>query len=344
MASFAELNKILKKTQNNLIKISALNKDKIDKQKSLQAVNNQCINEFSRLLIAHLLKRNQKFRKFITRGISEAKKKGLEAARSNFMSVRKKDGYVITGLGQRVLDAYDIKITSFDEAVDNFLKKGILGSELKFEVICGDKNELDKIQVKSSNGKSYPLWMILEYGMFSKYENLYAIRKPRPAGMKLFQDPDIMNRLQRRKRIPEYLPMYAGKMEGYKYGRYSYDYRKIKKATKKQADFIVKIFKMANINSMLKSSSTRNKQRIFERKKTYGIQGRHFIYYSRMRVINILLNFTYWYMRDIRLDYMPNGDYYSQVTMVYADVYNRDETPDKREFLKAVRKQIDMMM
>ena len=63
-----------------------------------------------------------------------------------------------------------------------------------------------------------------------------------------------------------------------------------------------------------------------------------------MRVINILLNFTYWYMRDIRLDYMPNGDYYSQVTMVYADVYNRDETPDKREFLKAVRKQIDMMM
>jgi len=343
MASFAELNKALKKAHKYLIKASEANKEDINKQKTVQASHGEHVREFTKLLTIHLLKENELIRKVINKGISEAKKEGREVAYNTFNSIRKKDGYVITGLGDRVLDAYEIKITSFDEAVDNFLRRGVLDGELKFEVMCGDKKELDKIQVRSSNGKSYPLWMILEFGMFSKYENLYAIRKPRPVGVKLFQDPEIMNRLQRRKRIPEYLPMYTGKMEGYRYGRYTYHYQKIKKSTKKQADFIVKIFKMANINSMLKSSSTRNKQRIFERKETYGIKGRHFIYYSRMAVVDVLTYYTSSYRNNIKLNYLPNGAYYSDIRP-YIHLYEMDPTPDKREFLEAVRKKINIMM
>jgi hypothetical protein len=217
--------------------------------------------------------------------------------------------------------------------------------------------------------------MILEYGLFSKFEDLavtdtfkpvkgytartrhynlfrvvYGQKIGGPAGSTSVKkiilrqrtdDPIVAGLLKRRKRVPEYIPMavqidYERKIKQIqKPGRWFTTSKTVRVSTGSSSN-IERGFRMVRLDKLYRSQSQTGI--IEEKKRTYGVAGRHFIFKSRQATLTKVQN-------DLNRVITRATDYYqrgagSKNIKELRKIYDGDTTIDKTEFQRLIRQKI----
>lgn len=234
--------------------------------------------------------------------IANAKDAAAEAATNKYMNTRraKESGEITTGRGDQILNELRAIANKPHETIRSNPFRQI-PTKMSFKFDFGI-NDLNAIQVTSNKGKSYPLWVILEFGQFKKYKfretnmEVSKIIAGRLVQRKLDKLDDMRTAVRNRKRKTSYLPMR----------------KSIKTDNGSGEEEKVVLWRMQTISSLRKLF--RNSPGTIEKRiSKYGTRPGHFMYTARLTMSHRMENSV----REIM------GEYYGKTLPYYKDMITR---------------------
>ncbi len=367
MDSFTDVNRYLREQSRVVGRL----------RKATKAITGQEQGSFRTLLkqyiVTHALREDSPLVSEISKLAKSASRYGVQAANNAYNSVPKGD-WPSTGIGANVINAYNI---TYDYSVSGVHREFNSPRYLNLNFSFGNRDELDSFQV-SGGGKSYPLWMILEYGLFSKFvdpaiQDTFATVKgyrgsyqARTRHYKLFSvmyggkgdfarkvalkqrtdDSVVASLLRKRKRIPEYVPIQV-----------QVNYKRTLIKTRKEGRWFtttkVKRIGLSDNPNIPRGAiergfrmvrldrlydSNTQADKIELRRRSYGVAGRHFIFSSRQATMTKVQNELNTIINKAT-NYYTNGNGAQELKKLLK-IFTEDTSDNKTVFRRTVRRMI----